>query len=457
MDICAYPAKRISVGEYACSNNLKKILVMGERGTGKSTVLNAFVNYLSGVEMRDRFRFRLEEESEFAIPTNAIRGYYLERTRLSFDIVIWDTPGLIDCERDSEVTQQINNLLMSEDACHAICIVVKDITSSIRKYIIEKMLLFFGREVAQNIYVLVTHAEGTSPKVLSKLQGEVEGFPLNGGKCFAFNNADLFTGASRAPWHATMSCIEQLFTILVTETHISFSTSKYVIEEREELRIKMDSITNALDYIRGINKVIDTNKEVLENCRQITKDFCEMVIPSEEINTFCTVCQYTCHESCAIGNNEKSSCCVMADGYCTVCPGKCMWNWHISKKQEGMFPNISQLEENQNSLEENQNSLEKNRNDIKGAIKNFLDDVSTHMRNLSECALLCQSTCLLQCFEEIVEREKKNRNKQFALQYENYAKQEQIKMRISDLNDETIMAYAESAVEEYFKEFNPEH
>ena len=46
--------------------------------------------------------------------------------------------------------------------------------------------------------------------------------------------------------------------------------------------------------------------------------------------TTCLKCNITRHENCPYADNkEKKSCKIMdSNGYCTVCPGKCFWDYH---------------------------------------------------------------------------------------------------------------------------------
>ena len=117
----AFPAKKTTVSAYKHSSNInvKKIVIMGETGTGKSTLLNSIVNYAAGVEMEDPFRFKLvTDETDRAgdqskSQTTEISGYLIEDTVLGYDLQIWDTPGFGDTagvERDEEIKEKINQL-----------------------------------------------------------------------------------------------------------------------------------------------------------------------------------------------------------------------------------------------------------------------------------------------------------------------------------------------------------
>ena len=44
--------------------------------------------------------------------------------------------------------------------------------------------------------------------------------------------------------------------------------------------------------------------------------------------TNCLQCNFTCHDNCAFADKDKINCCVMRNGFCTVCTGKCRWDGH---------------------------------------------------------------------------------------------------------------------------------
>ena len=54
--------------EGSCNCNVRKdtknFLLMGYTGSGKTTFIDCFVNYLLGVEQCDKFRYKLADESK---------------------------------------------------------------------------------------------------------------------------------------------------------------------------------------------------------------------------------------------------------------------------------------------------------------------------------------------------------------------------------------------------------
>ena len=110
--------KRFSFGEPSnqqMENTYKTILLMGATGSGKTTWINAMINYVLGVEWDDPFRFKLVDEkvrraSQAHSQTQEVTAYDIHHQngfRIPFSLTIVDTPGFGDTkgmERDREIT-----------------------------------------------------------------------------------------------------------------------------------------------------------------------------------------------------------------------------------------------------------------------------------------------------------------------------------------------------------------
>ena len=276
MDILAFPSKKVRVSELkrpTQGKNLRKIIIMGETGTGKSTLLNAFVNFAAGIEMEDPFRFKLvvdesgQSHDQTKSQTTEISGYLIEDTELGFPLQIWDTPGFGDTsgvERDEKLKEQINELLKIEDECHAICFVVKanvNRLTDIQKYIIDRVLLFFGKEALENIYILATFADANRPQALSAI--EKSSLPFDENCWFAFNNADLFKTASertsltKSYWDIVNFSFAKFFRTLKHLLAFSLTSTKSVIKEREKHKMNISSNRSDNDKAIGITDSCD--------------------------------------------------------------------------------------------------------------------------------------------------------------------------------------------------------
>ena len=90
---------------------------MGETGAGKTTMVNAMINYVLGVEREDNFRFKLVDEqvqiNTAHSQTQGVTAYdihYREGFRIPFSLTIVDTPGFGSTkglESDKEITSAI--------------------------------------------------------------------------------------------------------------------------------------------------------------------------------------------------------------------------------------------------------------------------------------------------------------------------------------------------------------
>ena len=328
MDIYTLSAKKIQVKDLKkpmYGTNLKKVIVMGETGSGKSTFINAFINYAVGVEMEDPFRFKLvvdeddTADDQTVSQTSEISGYLIEDTLLDFPMLIWDTPGFGDTrgiERDEEIKKQINELLKLEDVCHAVCFVVKASANRLtktQKYIIDRVLLFFGKEAQENIYVLVTFTDGSRPDVLHALE-KYNNFPFAEDRWFAFNNGSLFKPASerkryfKTYWKGNHNNMGRLFHKIQEIRPFSLTSTKEVIALREDLAQNLNAIAtqvSATAYRKEKReedlKFLESHFETVNNIG-ISKDNLSqtrILKPATSTqNTICKKCKSNCHIGC---------------------------------------------------------------------------------------------------------------------------------------------------------------
>ena len=109
----------------------KTILLMGATGSGKTTMINAMINYVLGVEWEDPYRFLLVNEelqgaSQAFSQTREITAYdihYRYGFRIPFSLTIVDTPGFGDTEgieRDKEITAAVHDFFKHENGIQVI-------------------------------------------------------------------------------------------------------------------------------------------------------------------------------------------------------------------------------------------------------------------------------------------------------------------------------------------------
>ena len=210
--------RAVEVGTSDMNAEHKVLLVVGGTGSGKSTLINALFNYFVGVDWKDDFKLKLVEDADLGrrpnqafSQTNWITAYTIHVQsffRINFTLTIVDTPGFCDTsgiKRDREITDQMKEFFtVSPDmGIHCIDAVGFVVQSSLPRLTVhqihsfESILSLFGHDLADNIFMLLTFADGQKPQVLSGIQ-EAQ---LPYISCFKFNNSALYAkkGGSCAP------------------------------------------------------------------------------------------------------------------------------------------------------------------------------------------------------------------------------------------------------------------
>ncbi|XP_051234844.1 uncharacterized protein LOC127351395 [Dicentrarchus labrax] len=290
----------------------------------------------SRVKWEDPYWFKLVHEgqskSQAHSQTSEVTVYKInhqEGFKIEYSLTIVDTPGFGDTrgiERDKEITEQLRDLFSAElgvSEIDAVCFVAQATSAQLtpsQKYEIDSVLSIFDKDVAENIRVLVTFADGQRPPVLEAINAAgvpcpktKDGLPVH----FKFNNSALFAdnksaadsmsedeedgGFDQMFWNIGTKSLKRFFNALnVTETK-SVTMKKKVLKER--VRFESSILSNEV--------VISGTRNYLNTCQQ---------------------CKFICHSSCRIPNDKIQCWAIGSNGRCTQCPGKCYWDKHFCQK-----------------------------------------------------------------------------------------------------------------------------
>jgi GTP-binding protein EngB required for normal cell division len=162
--------------------NHKVIILMGATGCGKSTLINGMVNYILGVKWNDPFRFKCVRETtarnQAHSQTSRVTAYTLRHhdgMAVPYSITIIDTPGyghITENKKDKKTTRKIHEFLTQQetrvDEIHAVCFVAAsgDNRLTTTQCYIDSVLSIFGKDVKENIRLLVTFADNAHPPVV---------------------------------------------------------------------------------------------------------------------------------------------------------------------------------------------------------------------------------------------------------------------------------------------------
>ncbi|XP_048825996.1 uncharacterized protein LOC125704467 isoform X2 [Brienomyrus brachyistius] len=388
--------KRYAFGKKNISEH-RTIMVVGATGAGKSTLINGMINYILGVKWEDDFRFKLIDEgtskSQGKSQTSLIAAYeinYQEIYNIHNSITIIDTPGFGDTrgtERDRAITEQIRTFFTSDSgisAIDAVCFVTQASLARLtpaQKYVFDSILSIFGKDIADNIQMLVTFADGQKPPVLEAIN--MSGVPCPKTKNgipvhFKFNNSALFADNSNSVnsddeneedgddnfdkmfWRMGVKSMKKFFvslTCMKTVKTKSLRLTTEVLKERKKLETavtglqpqiraglaKLDEIKRTQQIIQEHEAEINTNKN-FEFEVEVTKPVQVSIKGSGQYITNCQQCFVTCHYPCTISDDkDKARCAAMnSKGNCTVCAGKCRWYVHFNQKYRWEYKKVKE-------------------------------------------------------------------------------------------------------------------
>ncbi|XP_064106886.1 uncharacterized protein LOC135215862 [Macrobrachium nipponense] len=351
----------------------KVIMLVGSTGSGKTTLINGLINHIFAVNWDDNFRFKLitepESDNQAKSQTSEVSSYTIhhqEGFRIPYSLTIIDTPGFGDVQgigRDQEITEQIRKFFIIRDVggvdkIDAVGFVVQSSLPRLTPtqiYIFDQILSLFGKDIADNIFLLLTFADGQKPQVLSGIKGAK--IPYR--KFFKFNNSALYarckelereeqdSGDEEDSTFDTMfwTMGEKSFMKLIEALNLTQSRSltltKEVLEERHRLEVSVTGLQaeiqiglNKLEQLRKEVEVVKTHEADIDRNKNFTytvneETFETEPIPDGQFITNCLQCRRTCHEICFIEkDNDKQGCWAITDKNCRICPGQCHWKRH---------------------------------------------------------------------------------------------------------------------------------
>ena len=349
------------------------ILVVGATGSGKTTLINGMINYLFSVEFNTPFRYKLILEAEDGSgkqtesQTKWITAYTLYKAKefpIPYNLTIIDTPGFGDTsgvKRDIEITHQIKLFFSTPghqgiDHIDAIGFVAQSCLSRLtptQQYIFDSILSLFGKDVEENIFLLLTFADGKKPQVLTAIEeGEI---PCN--HWFKFNNSVLFSErevlsqTNRSDdenfdelfWKMGANSYKKFFLELSVSNPKSLCMTKTVLDTRTRIEFTIQGLQEEihsglteLERLKSETVIVLKHQTIIDQNKNFTYTVFEDVInhepiPSGKYITNCLECNTTCHYPCHIPNNEnKKSCSSMSLENCVKCFRKCHWSKHVN-------------------------------------------------------------------------------------------------------------------------------
>ena len=440
----------------------KVILVLGAAGAGKTTLINGMANYFLGVQWEDEFRFQVvtdetdDDTSQAHSQTKWITAYTFHHQKgspLPYTLTLIDTPGFGDTgglQRDHHITEQIKHFFSAPppvgiDHLNAIGFVTQAVLARLsptQKYIFDSILAIFGKDIASNIFMMATFADGGDPPVLAAIK------EANIPFCdlFKFNNSSLYASRhgtdmfSKMFWEMGLTSFETFFAHLTTVEARSLRLTRLVLDEREHLEAIIQGLLPQIKYIMSTMDRLQQEGKVLEQLQLESsdlesKEFTYTVtaihqrridLPTGEYITNCTKCNFTCHYPCKISDDaNKWRCAAMnwkeagEKSVCQVCLRGCEWHNHCSntfrieyfEKQEerildDLLKKLKIVKGDKNAVKTAVHKIQQRVNNFKMRVFEMICEAHQILARLDEIALKPNPLTELDYIDLLIESEK---------------------------------------------------
>ncbi|XP_054879785.1 uncharacterized protein LOC129354306 [Poeciliopsis prolifica] len=350
---------KLTVGEKDGCKRHKTILLVGETGAGKSTFINALVNFTMGVKFQDEVWLQIVEEVDHE--TSEVTVYEIfgfEGKAMPYSLSIIDTPGFGSTrgiEHDVNISQRLFDLFQSVDGVHAIHgvgLVMKASDNRLSDrlmYILNSIMSLFGKNIEDNIVALITHSMEDTMNVIQALEVSTIKCAKDEKKqpvYFLFNNcqsedrdevAEYLEGANKI----TEKGLTEFTAFLEKARPQNVKATAVVIKERSELTACIQNLQQRIietehkqEQIRQIQRDLMKYKKEMKENENFTIEIEESYKVKEPINArnwfkggsfegamCCTRCEENCHyPGCKLAPSP-AFCDVIKDGHCIVCSG----------------------------------------------------------------------------------------------------------------------------------------
>ncbi|KAF7706778.1 hypothetical protein HF521_020032, partial [Silurus meridionalis] len=348
------------------------LLMVGETGTGKTTLINAMVNYILGVKFTDEVWFEITEEREDNDMSDQSQTQTSKITMYEVfvgdnPLTIIDTPGYGDTRgkgHDKQIAGNLYKLFHSETGVKeidAVCLLVSASENRFtdrQQYIFDTVLSSFGKDIENNIVIFITCSDGLPPtNVINVIKNA--GIPCrtdeeNEPECFLFNNRQTekrnlkYNSSLQTDWEQTETSLNEFFPSLREQNRKSLEQTECVLFESKQLEGCISNLQVRIEFLECKSKELDQIQKALEENREkinenfnftVTKIY-KQKVPIENASwrdgkaTTCSVCEENCHEyNCWLAPNA-GWCKVMRNDHCTVCTGKCHYTKHVQENKK---------------------------------------------------------------------------------------------------------------------------
>ncbi|KAK7933667.1 hypothetical protein WMY93_004563 [Mugilogobius chulae] len=475
--------RRFTYGKQNPKYPNKTILVVGATGTGKSTLINAMVNYVMGVKFETNAWIEMivdnSDRAQSESQTSEISVYEVfgfEGETVDFSLTVIDTPGYGDTRGihyDDIVTKKLQDLFCLPNGVKvidAVGLVIKASENRLDErmcYIFNSVTSLFGKDMEDNIVVMFTFSDGCEPTTAIQAVKDAgikcamkDGDPIY----FLFNNRqrDKRDGkkgaikAAKTAFETSQDGLEEFTEFLKKTKPQSMDSTVTVMTKRIRLTACIQNIQERVNEVEMKEKEIKNHRGAVNKYAEEIKKNSNYKMTVDEVYKVkvpignrwwdwyavtCSRCEENCHNPGCTMAWDASWCWVMKDRHCTSCTGKCHDSVHVrdnftyeSRTRQvqktkadikKIYDDIKKKRDKEVSLVE---SMEEELEELKKKKNNLLEEAYQIIIKLEEIALNADSVSTLMHLDYLIEK-MKERNDQTKLQ-----KLEEMKKRVHKHN-----------------------
>ena len=382
--------------------------------------------------------------------------HHLEGFMVDYTLTIIDTPGFGDTRgifRDKEIEKLFKSTFDMSiggvdhlDAVGFMACSSSARLSQTQKYIFTSILSLFGVDIKENIFMLLTFADGHIPQVLHAIKEA--NLPYD--EYFKFNNSAFFISTDREGktdevlrefnrmfWDLGMKSFKEfLDRVYMTKTK-SLTLTRGVLNERERIEIRVvnlhKQVKKGLSYreqLRDEVRVLEKAEKDIKGNKNYTYkvkrfEMNKKPLPGNQNTTTCLECNFTCHKNCAFGNDSDKMRCIAMDwgGDCKQCQGNCRWDMHRNLpyiyEEKEIFVTCTKDEIKARyekacgeklTKQQTINKIRDELNAVETQIKAALSDISCSLRRLKVIALHYDPKTQVEYIDILIETERTEAN-----------------------------------------------
>ena len=442
----------------------KKLMIASTKSANKTAVINTMVNFIFDVKWEDKFQFKLSRDESTHDQIIVYTIYPQKGSPLDFTLTIIDTPEFQDVsniEYNNRITQQMQELFEGSndiDYLNGIALVTSaDLPQSdpAKKHIFHSILSSFGKDLAGNIFMMVTSPNNQHP------QERITAIKIPFAGYYKFENLALYActdnARSKETYYKNFVSFQKFLVVFSDMQSVNLNMTISVLNKYKELQLKehaniltklVDKADSKVEELEEEENKLDGYEDDITNNEKFTYEVTvtektRVYDPSNKVVTFCTKCEYLCHDSCGYDDTNKYCCSSMDGGKensarCLKCPRRCFWKEHVSRsyyyKEYEVKKTIvnEEMKRKYHEAQKDKEVAEEAISDIEKYLKNIESDVICTVNNIQGQLLYLDDTHLLPnsliVREQLLELIKTETNEQCKLFY----KQQQAILKAKD-------------------------